>query len=155
VSISTDLLAAAWRSLFPAERMAFIAGRRVGGTCQATSLRDVTGSIRSSGYVKACPGLLHESLLDWQATGAHVLAWIHSHPGRGIRATHPSDIDRRQDADLRQAFGAGLVGIICTEDGWLRVWGASVASMSDSSELFEGSGLQISEVRHVYKLAIR
>src|SRR5580693_5343882 len=99
--LPTDLLTAAWRQLFPAERMIFVAGRRDGRVTRATSLRDVTGETRSAGYVKASAALLQEALLDWEGTGARVVAWIHSHPGTGPTASHPSPIDHRQDADLR------------------------------------------------------
>lgn len=150
--ITTDLLIAAWRQLFPAERMLFVAGRREGDGIRATSIRDVTGDSRSRAHVKASPAALCEALLDWQASGAHVVAWIHSHPGLGALASHPSAIDERQDRDLRGAYG-GVVGMIVTQDGWLRVWGSAVA---DGVRVeFWGSGVVRTELPHVYRLAVR
>ncbi len=155
VVIPTDLLIAAWRQLFPAERMVFLSGHRLGQSTRLTSVRDVTGSTRSDAYVKACPNLLRESLLDFEAAGAPVAAWLHSHPGQGRGATHPSGIDWRQDAALRQDYGPRLVGLIATVDGWLRGWGQALADGTVHIRL-EGRGIsEVSGEPHVYRLAVR
>ena len=152
--LPTDVLTSAWRQLFPAERMIFIAGRRDGPVVRATSLRDVTGETRSHAYVKASAALLHEALLDWEGTGARVVAWMHSHPGTGRGASHPSHIDHRQDADLRAAYGLDVVGLIVTHDGWLRIWGTAVTTGRVQVDM-EGRGIVPSEEPHVYRLAVR
>ena len=153
--LPTDLLIASWRSLFPAERMMFLAGRRIGGAICATSVRDVTGSDRSRGHVTASPGILHEALMDWQAAGAHVIGWLHSHPGTGVSATYPSETDWRQDADLRSVFGDSLIGLIATHDGCLRVWGRAVTPDLDAATLFDGRGIAAAEASNVFRLALR
>jgi proteasome lid subunit RPN8/RPN11 len=150
--VTTDLVIAAWRQLFPAERMLFVAGRKDGDGVRATSIRDVTGDSRSRAHVKASPAALCEALLDWQASGAHVVAWIHSHPGLGALASHPSAIDDRQDRDLRETYG-GVIGMIVTQDGWLRVWGSAVAEGIRVD--FRGRGVVPTDVAHVYRLAVR
>lgn len=152
--LPTDLLATAWRQLFPAERMMFVGGHRDGFATDATSLRDVTSDRRSLAYVKASPTLLHEALLDWEATGACVVGWIHSHPGTGLGASNPSDIDHRQDMDLRATYGPQVVGIIVTQDGWLRLWGQAITRADVTVDLL-GRGVVPSEVRHVYRVAVR
>jgi proteasome lid subunit RPN8/RPN11 len=152
--IPTDLVIASWRALFPAERMMFIAGRRLAHVLCATSVRDVTGALRSPGYVKASSVLLHEALLDWESAGARVLAWIHSHPGSGAQSTHPSGIDRRADRELCAAYG-DVVGIIVTSDGWLRVWGEAVETGHRAGFLFQGDGIVSTESPHVYRVAAR
>lgn len=152
--VPTDLLIAAWRQLFPAERMLLIAGRRRGGVVYATSLRDVTGESRSVVYVKASAALLHEVFLDWEATGAHLVGWIHSHPGVGPLASQPSQIDHRQDRDLRASYGDRVVGLIVTQDGWLRVWGQAVDDRSVRLQL-QGAGIAPARMCHVYRLAVR
>lgn len=152
--IHTDLIIAAWRQLFPAERMLLLGGRRQGDASQATSFRDVTGEKRSRAYVKASASLMHEALMDWEAAGAHVVAWIHSHPGSGPQATHPSEIDRHQDRDLSEAYGTRVLGVICTHDGWLRLWGDAIDRGRVHIQLV-GRGLLRTEQHNVYRLAIR
>jgi proteasome lid subunit RPN8/RPN11 len=147
--LPTDLIIAAWRTLFPAERMMWLAGRRdAQGRTIVTSFRDITGGERSSVHVKASPVLLQETLLDWEATGAHLVGWIHSHPGRGPLASHPSAIDRRQDEDLRATYGLHVVGLIVTQDGILRIWGEAATS-APSAIRFEGRGVQEVKAPHV------
>ncbi|MGZ5527446.1 MAG: hypothetical protein ACXWJB_02130, partial [Limisphaerales bacterium] len=47
----------------------------------------------------------------------HVMA--HSHPGRGVGATHESSIDVNYLGKIQRA-GADVVGIIVTRDGFVR-----------------------------------
>ncbi len=152
--LHTDFIVAAWRQLFPAERMLIVGGRRQGARVQATSLRDVTGENHSRAYVKASPVRLHEALMDWESTGAHVVAWIHSHPGNGPIASHPSEIDRRQDLELSATYGNHVLGMIATQDGWLRLWGKAIERPDFRVEL-HGGGVVRTETPHVYRLTVR
>ena len=152
--LHTDLIVGAWRQLFPAERMLIIGGRRQGARVHATSLRDVTGDNHSRAYVKASPVRLHEALMDWESTGAHVVAWIHSHPGMGPLASHPSDIDRRQDLEWSATYGNHVLGMIATQDGWLRLWGKAIERPDFHVDL-QGRGIVRTEASHVYRLAVR
>jgi len=153
--IPADLIVAAWRSLFPAERMMLLGGSRSGEMTRVSSSWDVTGLDRSVVHVKASSTLLGRTLLDFEASGVHMLAWLHSHPGRSSMATHPSQIDWRQDADFRRDFGSRVVGFIVTEDGYLRAWGRALDEGSIKLT-FEGSSVEsIPGEAHVYRLAVR
>lgn len=153
--VPTDLLFCAWRDLFPAERMMFVGGRTAGGRMVASSAWDVTGSVRSAVHVKASPERLGRSLLDVEASGARLVAWLHSHPGTGPRATLPSVIDRNQDEDLRRDFGEGMVGFIATRDGYVRAWGRAIEQRVIRMA-FQGVGVEpVAEEPNVYRLAAR
>lgn len=154
LTIPTDLLLAGWRGLFPAERMMLVCGRTTKAGLTATSIRDVTGPAASASHVAACPELLAKALMDFEMSGGRLVAWLHSHPGVGSLATHPSTVDKRQDADLRRDFGDRLVGLIATRDGHVRVWGSAVAEGTVAVQL-EGRGIEPMEGEdHVYRLAL-
>ncbi len=153
--VPTDLIIAAWRGLFPAERMTFLGGSKTGAQIRVSSSWDVTGANRSVVHVTASSALLARTLLDFEASGVRVAAWLHSHPGRGPTATHPSQIDWRQDADLRRDFGDCIVGFIATEDGYIRAWGHAL-SQGLVKLTFQGSSIEfIPGESHVYRLALR
>ena len=133
--------------------MIFIGGQRRGTVVRATSFRDVTGDVRSAAYVRSSPAALHQALLDWEATATHVAAWLHSHPGTTPLASHPSAVDRRQEADLRSTYGIELVGFIATEDAYVRVWGRAVEE--GRTVKFQGKGVNPTKDPNVYKLAVR
>jgi proteasome lid subunit RPN8/RPN11 len=126
IIIPTDLMFAAWRQLFPAERMLVFGARQTKRGVRITSLSDVTEPKPSAVHVRACPERMATSLIDFERTGAHLGVWVHSHPGEGSRATFPSEIDLNQDKDLRQHYSDRLIGIIAVRDGWLRVWGEAI-----------------------------
>src|SRR5262245_42687039 len=141
--VATDLLTCAWRQLFPAERMIVVGGQRHGAIVRATSIRDVTGDTRSLSYVRSAPDALHQALLDWETTGAHVCLWMHCHPGSGPLASYPSWIDRQQDRDLRSTYGDEIVGLIATQDRYIRLWGQAVEAGRRIK--FQGQGLEATE----------
>jgi len=153
--VPTDLLVSAWRDLFPAERMMFLGGSADGSTRRISSVWDVTGSDRSIAHVKASPALLGRALLDCQVAGAHVVGWLHSHPGHGIAATYPSHIDWRQDADLRRDFGSGIVGFIATADGYVRAWGSTIDECLIQVCMLGNGLMPVEGETHVYRLAVR
>lgn len=126
VVISTDLMFAAWRQLFPPERMVVFGGRSTQSGVSVTSLWDVTEPRPSSGHVRAAADKLGVALVDFERTDTHLAVWLHSHPGEGLRATHPSITDRNQDRDLRLNYSQRLVGAIAVRDGWLRLWGEAI-----------------------------
>src|SRR5262245_48086248 len=78
VSIPTDLMFAAYRQLFPAERMVVFGGRRRQGRVRVTSLVDVTEPHPSAAHVRACPQRLSEALIDLERTASHLAIWMHS-----------------------------------------------------------------------------
>lgn len=155
VTIRTDVIFSAWRSLFPAERMMFLGVPKASASGRVSSWWDVTGANRSIVHVQSSPVVLGRTLLDFEATGIRVAGWLHSHPGRGPAATYPSHIDIAQDADLRRDFGNRVVGLIATEDGYIRVWGRALAEQSVRLP-FIGKGIEpVLGETHVYRLAVR
>ncbi|MGI8640423.1 MAG: hypothetical protein ACR2MG_10830 [Pyrinomonadaceae bacterium] len=96
--ISSTLLYQLHHSLFPAERMLVGAGRKNGQNIEIDGIFDVTGQA-TSGYVKADADRLARALIVMSETEKHFALWIHSHPGRGKGATHPSNTDTNQEAE--------------------------------------------------------
>lgn len=154
IIIPTDLLMAAWRQLFPAERMVVFGGRAEGNDVLVTSYVDVTEANPSAVHVNACPKRLAQALIDFERTGAHLSLWMHSHPGEGPQATHPSRIDRDQEESLRHHYSQRLVSLIAVRDGYVRVWGKAPAQGVVAVQ-FNGAGLQTDPGEQlVYRLAL-
>jgi proteasome lid subunit RPN8/RPN11 len=154
LTIPTDLMFSAWRQLFPAERMLVFGARPTKYGARITSLSDVTEQRPSAVHVRACPERMATALIDFERTGAHLGIWVHSHPGTGLRATFPSEIDLNQDKDLRQHYSDRLVGIIVVRDGWLRVWGEAITE-SRVRVRWSGRGIESHPGEaHVYRLTI-
>ena len=153
VAIPTDLMFAAFRQLFPAERMVVFGGRRTDERVVLTSFVDVTERRSSPVHVRACPQKLGQALLDFERCGAHLALWLHSHPGVGTLATYPSDIDRHQEERLRAHYSAHLLCAIAVADGHLRFW--RHAAGASTAFTWEGSGVKSCPHNHeVYKLAV-
>ena len=154
VVIPTDLLVTAWRQLFPAERMLVFGGRRTAEGVRVTSVADVTEPQPTLVHVRACSAKLSRALIDFERTGAHFAVWVHSHPGEGANATHPSSIDTTQDAALRRHYSPQLVNIIAVRDGCFRLWGAPLENGILTVQ-WDGRGVERSEgAPHVYRLAL-
>lgn len=154
VLFPTDLLFSAWRQVFPAERMLVLGGRRTKRRVQVTSVSDVSEARPSRVHVRADPGKLVTTLVDLERTGAHLAVWMHSHPGSGPTATHPSDIDLRQEDDLRRHYSQDLICIIAVADGYFRLWGKAVEAGTVSIR-WQGEGItQDPGEPHVYRLQL-
>lgn len=153
IIIPTDLMFAAWRSLFPAERMMVFAGRGTARGFRITSASDVTESTPSAAHVRACAEKMTRTLVDFERTGVHLAVWVHSHPGGGLRATFPSSIDLKQYADLQCHYSERLIGIIVVRDGYLRVWGSGIIR-GRVKVRWLGTGIQHDGERDVYRLKI-
>src|SRR5688500_9427691 len=72
IVIPTDLMFAAWRQLFPAERMVVFGGRKSGSGLTITSVADVTEPHPSVAHVRASPERMTNCLVDFERTGAHL-----------------------------------------------------------------------------------
>jgi proteasome lid subunit RPN8/RPN11 len=154
VIISTDLLLSAFRLMFPAERMLVCGGRTRGSSIRLTSVVDVTepGSA-STVHVRACPARLGQALLDFERTGSHFAAWMHSHPGTGVESTRPSHIDTKQEAQLLKDYSPNLLNIIAVQDGWIRLWGHASQRLVVR---WSGKGvLTQKDTHHVVRLNLR
>src|SRR5882672_3091556 len=66
IIIPTDLMFAAWRQLFPAERMLVFGARQTKRGIRVTSVSDVTEPRPSAAHVRACPERLATSLIDFE-----------------------------------------------------------------------------------------
>jgi hypothetical protein len=154
VIVPTDLMFAAWRQVFPPERMVLFGGRKIAHGIQVTSVVDVTGPQASVAHVRACPALLAQGLRDFDRTGVHLAVWMHSHPGEGITATYPSSIDVTQERDLRRHYSDKLISVIAVRDGWLRVWGRAIEDATVSVG-WSGQGIERHpEAPNVYRFKL-
>lgn len=154
VVIPTELLFAAFRQLFPAERMLIMGGRARHNSVIATNLVDVTEPMPSIVHVRADRRKLGTGLLDLSRSGAHLAVWVHSHPGLGARATHPSGIDLAQEEELRRHYSEHLICLIVVHDGHVRAWGRAVDAGSAVLR-WQGRGVVACRgERNVYRLAL-
>lgn len=139
------------QSLFPAERMIIGACRKSNGNISVDAVFDVTGDASASG-VKADPDKLGQALIAMAETGTYFGLWIHSHPGSGRSATHPSSIDLRQHADWLKHYSADLVSAIMVRDRYIRFWGTA-AENGKVTIAVEGVGIEcVSPSENIYRL---
>lgn len=151
VVVPTDLLFQLHQELLPAERMAIVSGRENGnGQVLAGAAFDVTGEAHTS-HVQADPRKLAQALIAMERAGTHLALWIHSHPGTGRMATHPSATDTTQHADWIRDYTPSLVSVILVEDGWIRFWGSALERQEVALEVV-GNGVT-EEDSNVYRLA--
>lgn len=129
VQIPTDLLYQIYYALFPAERMIVVSGRRAGEDIALGAAFDVTG-VASAGHVQADPTLLARALISMDLSGTHLAAWIHSHPGQGVQATFPSQIDLHQHANWIHDYSPRLLSAIMVQDRIIRFWGTALEARS-------------------------
>jgi proteasome lid subunit RPN8/RPN11 len=123
IDVPSDLLLQCFQTLFPAERMAVVSGRRTSaGVITLGTLFDVTG-VATSGHVNANPDALARALIAMDRSGTFLAGWFHSHPGSGAINTRPSITDLNQYADWIKDFSDTLLGVIFVKDGCLRFWG--------------------------------
>lgn len=140
VLLPCELLYQAFYNLFPAERMLVAAGRREADEIRTSALFDVTGK-GNGGYVRADPLALGRALIAMENSGSFLVAWFHSHPGKGAEATHPSTIDLGQYNDWMQHFSSELTCAILVQDGWIRFWGANFEKKAYQLQLI-GKGIK-------------
>ncbi|MFN0278962.1 MAG: hypothetical protein ACKVRN_10205 [Pyrinomonadaceae bacterium] len=139
------------QSLFPAERMIVGAARKTNGVIQIEALFDVTGVASASG-VKADSNRLGQALIAMAETETYFGLWVHSHPGMGAGATHPSGIDINQHADWLKDYSADLVSAIMVKDRYIRFWGTAVESGKVAVQV-EGAGIEcVSSLENIYRL---
>lgn len=149
--LSSTMLFQLRQSLFPAERMIVGAARKTAGSIRIEALFDVTGEASPIG-VKADADRLGQALIAMAETGTYFGLWVHSHPGTGAGATHPSGIDLNQHADWLKHYSADLVSAIMVKDRHVRFWGKAVEDGTITLRI-EGARIQrISEAENVYRL---
>jgi len=149
--ISSTLLYQLHHSLFPAERMLVAGGRKNGQTIEIDGVFDVTGKA-TSGYVKADATRLGRALIAMSETEKYFALWIHSHPGRGVGATHPSSTDFDQETEWLKNYSPNLVNAIMVEDGFVRFWGKAFKKKGIVVEI-EGAGVRrVADAEGIYQL---
>ncbi len=150
VLVSSDLLLQAHFTLLPPERMLVGAGRTAGSESVLHSLFDVTGAHHSS-HVHSDPERLARALITMERSGSFLLAWLHSHPGRGAAATLPSAIDFRQHDDWIRDYSENLLSVILTADGHIRFWGKALESGRIAPQV-TGRGVVRTEEPNVFRI---
>lgn len=151
ILVPTDVLFQAYAGLFPAERMMVTAGRRTDENANLSATFDVTGD-HHGGHVRADPQRLARALISMEFSGTYLAAWIHSHPGLGPSATHPSGTDVKQQSDWLRDYTPQLLGVIMVADGWLRFWGPAIERGQVELQ-FLGTGIQKGDSdEHVFRL---
>jgi hypothetical protein len=150
VVVTEELLQECYQSLFPAERMLVIAGRRIGDTTRLDGIFDVTGD-QNWVHVRADRDLLGRALIKMHQSDAFLAAWVHSHPGLGPAATRPSQIDIQQDQDWLRDY-PNLLNMILVEDGWLQLWGSGLESGQIEVELLGRGLLEENEHGYIYRV---
>lgn len=151
VILPTDMLYQCRQSLFPAERMMVVAGRRRNNRIILGAAFDVTGDA-SAGHVRANPQKLAQALIAMSSTSSHLAGWFHSHPGVGTESTLPSETDRRQHADWLKDYSPDLLSGIFVRDGTLRLWGTSL-ERGMIRPILAGSGVtRENGESHVYRI---
>jgi hypothetical protein len=152
IRVEADLIYQAYHSLFPAERMLVLSGRKASGKVTLGAVFDVTGA-HSAGHVNADPGALARALIAMDLSNTYLAAWIHSHPGTGPASTLPSSIDRRQHHDWLQDYSTSLVSGILVSDRWLRFWGTAIEEGSAKIEISDHGLVKENPDEELYRLA--
>lgn len=147
--IHVSVLSTLHKSLFPAERMIVIAGIRKDNNINIGRIYDVTG-VASSGHVRANADLLGRALVEMEESDTYFAFWVHSHPGIGGGATHPSSTDLNQEQDWLKDFSPDLVNAIMVKDGCVRFWGKSIEEKRVVVEIV-GHGVEKLE-ENIYRL---
>lgn len=156
IRFPTELLAEVLLSLFPAERMAIVSGRESQGSLWLTGAFDVTGKGPETheSHVQADSAALSRALITMDQTGCRFAAWIHSHPGRGPGATHPSTTDRKQYEWLVNSYSRNLIAMIAVADRLVRIWGG-LNTPDGMTFRFEGQGVEaIPGESNVYRVTV-
>lgn len=138
-------------TLFPAEKMLVGAAYRTRKEVTISAVFEVTGEA-SAGHVWADANRLSRALISMSETDSYFALWIHSHPGKGVSATFPSQTDLDQEKDWLKDYSKDLVNAIMVKDGFVRFWGKALQN-EQITVAIEGAGVRkISETEYIYKL---
>jgi hypothetical protein len=107
----------------PAEDMHFVTGCELGPVRVLERLIDFDKSERTAVGVAGKPDSTHQALIGLEAKGHRLTAWMHSHPGTGPGATHPSSTDLGHQRRLEQGRYPAIGAIFC-RDGCVRFFSA-------------------------------
>ncbi|MBL8745382.1 MAG: hypothetical protein JNK58_03395 [Phycisphaerae bacterium] len=106
------------------EGMHFILGIESDATLIGTEIVTFPYSHRSPGGAAGEHGATHRICVDAIESGHRLLAIVHSHPGSGPEANHPSSIDLRTQRLWEPGFGC--IGGIWSRSGELRWFSAEL-----------------------------
>jgi len=102
----------------PEEGMHFILGIEHEGILIGTHIVPFPYEYRSVAGAAGVHQHTHKICIQAHETGHYAMALLHSHPGSGIDANHPSGTDRRTQGLWEH--GTRLLGGIWSRDGYLR-----------------------------------
>jgi len=102
----------------PEEGMHFILGIEHEGMLIGTHIVPFPYEYRSVAGAAGVHQATHKICIQAHETGHYAIALVHSHPGSGIDANHPSPTDRR--TQTLWECGTRLLGGIWSRDGYLR-----------------------------------
>lgn len=102
----------------PEEGMHFILGIEHEGVLIGTHIVPFPYQYRSVAGAAGVHQHTHKICIQAHETGHYAMALLHSHPGSGIDANHPSGTDRR--TQTLWEHGTRLLGGIWSRDGYLR-----------------------------------
>jgi hypothetical protein len=102
-----------------AEQMHFVTGPESPDCRVLAEILTFEKIARTAVGVEGDPRATHRTLIQLGETGHRLLAWMHSHPGRGAHATKPSGTDLAHQARLERG-GYPTIGVIASRDGYLR-----------------------------------
>lgn len=141
--VSTLFLEESFRFLVrhPSEDMHYVTGSELGPWRVLERLVDFEKSTRTAVGVSGTPSATHRTLIGLSEKAHRLIAWCHSHPGRGAGATLPSGIDLDHQERLERG-GYPTIGLIFSRDGYVRffshtttfrlqVFGAGVRSIDE------------------------
>jgi hypothetical protein len=103
------------------ETLAYVSGITLAGTSVLDHLVAFDMDVQEHAYVSGEAVSLTAALSMLSDRGFVLQGTIHSHPGAGPGATHPSGIDRNHHRRL-EVGGYTALGIIMTRDGHLRFY---------------------------------
>ena len=107
------------------EAMLFATGSEIGNLRAIERKLRLEYAEQSQVFVSADSESNRRALCQLKDNGQRLLAWLHSHPGKGPAATNPSSIDKSHQRNLEHG-GYAAIGAIFTRDGHVRFFSHEV-----------------------------
>ena len=101
------------------EAMTYVTGLAMANLRTLDQILEFNYAEQTTCFVSADPESGRNALRTLHEEGQELLAWFHSHPGRGVKATAPSSEDMDHQSDLEKG-GYQAIGGIFTRDGHVR-----------------------------------
>ena len=118
------------------EAMCYVSGVAEEGDYFLSDIVEFEMAERSTVGVHGSSESLAQAVLKLSASGQFILGWLHSHPGAGPGATHPSGTDISMQKRMEKV-GYPAIGGIFTRDGYVRFF----ADQREFSVKISGKGV--------------